>query len=551
MYFYFGKNAFSALRSLRMLKNLCGNKWGYAFFGCVASATHFLLGRKNLRSKEREMIMHVIALIIVLACGVLGQIIFDSAFWGAIIGLLLCFAGLIAIIAMPSKKEFKKSKTRKSEDNTELQNQWDDKKWLKANETEAYSNRRALNYFGDIIDNPGTPKKRRHLIILMWVCCILAAAFGILFGATLGADYGGIEISIVFFSFAAILAGVAIYLRKSFSKKYVLWLKAVNYNFLEECRKAKIRSLNSRENIARMMIICEKIGMKGTEEELVIRYRNAVRESSDRQSVLVKRSDQDRIDSILEKDEEAVEELNALVSYTGRDKMVRMCEIEAQKCRDKLEGYESELSSVKRKYESVQRGMSQQEHSWATHGGIASGIAGPVAGAVTAARVEAKNEQIREYNRNVGSAVASVAVNEMTPILHKISEAEKEVEKWEQRAIEAKNKLVEELPEIELLNMLAPTIVETKYNDAGTLRIGVEIIGAKPVIYDKVQASVDGYFRAVFMSDDERVGEAILCLPYNGSARKQKLTGICIDAPEKDDIESIVFEPIKLWAIER
>lgn len=36
MCFYFGKNAFSALRPLWMLKDLCGNKWSYAFFGAVS-----------------------------------------------------------------------------------------------------------------------------------------------------------------------------------------------------------------------------------------------------------------------------------------------------------------------------------------------------------------------------------------------------------------------------------------------------------------------------------------------------------------------------------
>ena len=76
-------------------------------------------------------------------------------------------------------------------------------------------------------------------------------------------------------------------------------------------------------------------------------------------------------------------------------------------------------------------------------------------------------------------------------------------------------------------------------------------MGARTTIYDKVPASVDGAFRAIFRKDGEILDEAVLLLPYNGSARKQTLTGICLDGPEEKDIEEVIFEPVKLWAVER
>ena len=493
--------------------------------------------------------MYVIAVIGVLVCGVLGMVLFDSAFLGALIGLVLCFAGFFLFVFMPSKKEAQKAKSRKAEDNTGLQNQWDDKEWMKANDTEAYQNRRALRYFGDIIDNPGTPKSRKRIVALFFGLSILLAviAVGFLFMPAEGMAAG----SLLFLAVSTAFAITAVCMKKAFPKKYVLWLKAVNYNFIKECREKGIRSVSTKKDIARMKMVCEKIGMKGTDEELVRRFNSAVRECSERQNVLTDRSNIDRIDRIRERDEEEAEALSKCMTHTGRDKAVYMCRQKAQEFREKAELLSGELQSVYGKYEVASRSFSQQEHSWAIHGGAASAIAGPVAGVVVARDIQAKNEKIREHNQAVNAAVASVAVNEVTPILEKISAAKKEIEKWETRAAEAEEKLVEELPEAQLLEMLSPTVAGMTYNEAGTLRISVEVVGAKPVIYENVPASVDGFIRAVLKNGGEKIAEAILSLPYNGSARKQKLTGICLDAPEEHEIESIEFEPVKLWAIER
>ena len=495
--------------------------------------------------------MYVIATILVLICGFLGGLIFDSVFLGVIIGLILCFAGIFLLIAMPSKKEAKKNRSRKQEDKATLQSQWEDSKWMKENSTDAYQNRRALKYFGEIIDNPGTPKKRKCIVTLLWGFCGLFVVLAAVFTAGIGKATGvgaGIALLLVM---AIVFAVIAICMKKSYAKKYVLWLKAVNYNFLEECKNQNIRTLNSREEIARLMMVCNKIGMDGTEEELVRRFKNAKQERNERQNVLSNRHKEDQIDRTLERDEQEVKKFTGYLAYSGREKMIRLCEDRAQQYRDKAEEYSNQLRSLNSRDENAYRNFSQKEHDWALHGGVASGIAGPIAGAVTALDIQAKNVKIKEHNKNVASTVAAVSLDERISILNKLTETEKEIEKWEKRAEEIQNKLVEELPEDQLLDMLNPTVVSMTYNSAGTLRISVEIQGAKPIIYDRVAASVDGFIRAVLKKDGVSVAEAVLMLPYNGSERKQKLTGICINAPTKDEIDSVEFEPIKLWAIER
>ena len=53
MCFYFGKNAFSALRPLWMLKDLCGNKWSYAFFvRSFGYALFYFIERRNANEKD-------------------------------------------------------------------------------------------------------------------------------------------------------------------------------------------------------------------------------------------------------------------------------------------------------------------------------------------------------------------------------------------------------------------------------------------------------------------------------------------------------------------
>jgi len=50
VFLLFGKNAFSALRSLRVPEDLCGNKWSYAFF--VRSFGYALFNFIERRSRQ-------------------------------------------------------------------------------------------------------------------------------------------------------------------------------------------------------------------------------------------------------------------------------------------------------------------------------------------------------------------------------------------------------------------------------------------------------------------------------------------------------------------
>lgn len=45
--FYFGKNASSVFAPILACKKMCRSIWGYAFFGCVASATHFFIQKEG------------------------------------------------------------------------------------------------------------------------------------------------------------------------------------------------------------------------------------------------------------------------------------------------------------------------------------------------------------------------------------------------------------------------------------------------------------------------------------------------------------------------
>lgn len=130
-------------------------------------------------------------------------------------------------------------------------------------------------------------------------------------------------------------------------------------------------------------------------------------------------------------------------------------------------------------------------------------------------------------------------------------EASKKAEEWEARAAAAENKLVENLPEHQLLEQLCckATAHQSK---TGAITVEVKITATKELkIYETVPAIIDGGLQAQILDGTDYAGTAYLPLPWNGSEVNTTLKGICRNPVQKAKKYTVKVEPYYLWAMEK
>ena len=331
----------------------------------------------------------------------------------------------------------------------------------------------------------------------------------------------------------------------------VLKIVSLKEKLYLDCKEAGITSADSRANIAKIKLIAENMGITCEETDLLELF-NQAKEDYDRKAKAEEtRAAEQRKREQEAEAEKAVEESKRYVNYVGREKLVQMCFDEAAKYRTiEMKCIEDE-NYIRNAGNSLYQSSKQKEHDWATHGGIASGIAGGAAGLATAMNIQQKNADIRARNDSLGYAIAGMQVQASAKVRERKKEAIKNAEIWEERVKNAKQRLVENLPEDDLLARLSPSFVKMSPSEIGTIDIEVTISSTPGlVIYDTVPAVVDGHIKAVFWNIDTRVGEAVLSLPYQGAIRHTTLKSVFLPKDKLATNYSVSFEPIDLWAIE-
>ena len=132
------------------------------------------------------------------------------------------------------------------------------------------------------------------------------------------------------------------------------------------------------------------------------------------------------------------------------------------------------------------------------------------------------------------------------------SRYKKAMEKQEaEKAAEAENKLVENLPEHQLLEQLCckATAHQSK---TGAITVEVKITATKELkIYETVPATVDGGLQAQILDGTDYVETAYLPLPWNGSEVNTTLKGICRNPVKKAKKYTVKVEPYYLWTMEK
>ena len=314
--------------------------------------------------------------------------------------------------------------------------------------------------------------------------------------------------------------------------------------FYLQCKAQGITSVDTPADVARLVLFAKNKNYPGTESQLIEAYKIGKKDVTSRE--LKKEL------AALEAAEDRLEKENLRYKDAkGQLKRILMCRDQAKEYRKQEESYRAQSRSTKDAIFQGTQGAMQKETDWATHGGIASGIAGPAAGLAVASDIQRKNAQIREQNAALTQLAARAAVEASRGFDSQAYEASEKAEEWEARAAAAENKLVENLPEHQLMEQLC--CKATAHNSkTGAITVDIRITATKDLkIYETVSAVVDGSLMAQILDGTDYVGTAYLPLPWNGSEVNTTLKGICRNPVKKAKKYTVKVEPYYLWAMEK
>jgi len=287
-----------------------------------------------------------------------------------------------------------------------------------------------------------------------------------------------------------------------------------------------------------------------SDDELIQKFLRGMSITNEKELLAAEKERKARI-PVLRKEEQRVEqEGKKYINLVGSDKRVRMFLDEAARHRAMVAQYERAGESITKGADALYSLHAGKETDWAVHGGVASAIAGSAAGVAVAVDIQRKNAEVRASNAQLRQSIGQFSAEQQLNMWMKQSEAEEKMKYYEAEAEKAKLKLVESLPQDDLLKLLSPVIEKTATSETGTITFTVSINKASLTIYETVKAVVDGAFKIKIMDGDRLAGEAYFTLPYNGSEWSKKLTSTCASLPEEHKKYTFVFAPHNLFAIE-
>lgn len=329
-------------------------------------------------------------------------------------------------------------------------------------------------------------------------------------------------------------------------------IKMTNYEFYLKCQKEGITNLKTNADKARIRLIAENNGIIADEEECVKMFKFGKGDLNKQKKLETERNKQVKLDEQRNKETEQISEAIKISELFGRDKPIYFCKKEIDKINASITLINTQMSHNINLTKSIANAYTVKEKDWAIHGGIASGIAGGAAGLATALDIQQQNAKIRNYNDTVINSAAQFGLRLNDNLYDKLSKLKNKIEEKEKRIEYHKKRLVEELPEIDLLKKLNPKIMEQKITQTGILKLTVHINAIEISIYSNVKATIDGSFKALLVgSNNTIIDEIYFYIPsVYGAAKERKIIGYGSKKIEKDIAYKIIFIPINLWAIE-
>lgn len=323
--------------------------------------------------------------------------------------------------------------------------------------------------------------------------------------------------------------------------------------FHEQCEKAGIDKLETESQRRRAILYARECGLEESDIKSVIKGQI---ESIQTEKARIEKEKSDKIEKEksdkYKRDAAEQQKMKTPYPYFGQEKRIAVWQEKLDKVNEGIEALEQEIQCLEHnKNVMLNSKFIEPKVDWAVAGGVASAVGGAGAGVMAALDAMAKNERIEQRNEeNIKLMVNYTTFNIKAQQRYQEIKREELKKRWEyeDKIKEIKLKLVDKIEidnPIDLLKIKNVEVTENSFN--------VEIaLKKKAVIFDDVNAVIDGTFWAHVYQEKEYIGSVRVILPYEGL--NTKAVKLSIDTslginPEKESY--IEYEAEKLWFIER
>lgn len=321
----------------------------------------------------------------------------------------------------------------------------------------------------------------------------------------------------------------------------------------EACTKEGITSADSKSDIQRVAIIAKKIYINDSNDDLRNMFNQAKQREIEKENKILADKKEDerrtRLNKMLIDESNHEKENQQFKNLIGISKLKASISHEIALQNSKIEEYKYKINSIKSQYKSAYYAGKQHVPDWAVHGGIASGIAGGAAGAMVAMDVKQRADSAKSQNAMYGAALLLSETEKTSPLYKKIETAEKKIQALNKKLEKVNTLLVENISENILLSEIQPEYSSIEISEVGNAIISISTSAHSLIIFDDVNAVVDGTIEVLLMNEDKEVGTAYFSLPYTGSAKNFKTKVYCTKVTDK--VTNVKFRPYHLWAIEK
>ncbi len=337
-----------------------------------------------------------------------------------------------------------------------------------------------------------------------------------------------------------LICGGILFIYAILSKRSEKKMKPLRYeynkkNFYKECVQNGIKKLSTEKEIQKAKLIAQKHNIEYT--DIVALFSEAENlfdvDTANKKEAEINRKKAE------EKNQYA--ELIEYLSFKGRDKRIAILSAERA---DALKS----AKTLRAGAQAVMSASQQKEHDWAIHGGIASGIAGPAAGLATAADIQAKNAKIRAQNEANAKAFAPI----MMASYSGASDYDRRANALQEEIETTKTKLVSDDDAKTCLSKIIFSNTKVETSETGTCTVTTSaMLAERMIIFDDVEAIIDGTIIAKIYDGKTLVGTASLVLPKYGVRGETKLKGMCLYCGTKGKTYTVEYAAVNLWAMER
>lgn len=318
--------------------------------------------------------------------------------------------------------------------------------------------------------------------------------------------------------------------------------------FYQMCVDAGIPDIDKEANKKRLELFAKSKGIQGTQKELEIAFQKGY------DKIEGEKHDK-RLAALRIEENKIYAQNRQYISFFGREKRI-------QYYQDILNAATGNSKVVSDKIKTTEKfyanggasAFNKAERDWAVEGGAISGAiggtAGVVAGLSNALNAQQHNADVRAYNQAMTDSMNQLGVAYLLQLGQSAAKSEQSIQLAKENIEKAKRSLVEEQSAEKLFQYLDIKVIEKKVSETGAGIVKVQVKYAKPlIIYDDVQAVVDGSIKVILKDKNKAVAEGVFVLP--DSMRYSYNTDvICKGSSTIPEDFDVSFRPNKLWAIE-